>query len=66
MELVKIKKTYVSKKDGKEKSTWNLYLYLPNGDYVAIKPTYDKDTRGYYTLLACARVVIPDDSKLPF
>lgn len=53
MELLKIKTSYVNSK-GDTKSTYNLYLVLPNGDKVAIKSVFKND---YLKLTAVANNV---------
>lgn len=53
MELLKVKTTYINKK-GEEKTTYNIYLVLPNGDKVLIRSVFDKD---YYRLTANAKSI---------
>lgn len=68
MELLKMTKKYTNK-EGKEVYYTNLYVRLPNGDCIAIKPVFSKGG-DLFKLIANANRVHQlnneNDKELPF
>lgn len=64
MKLFKIKHNYVNK-EGKEKTTYNIFLRLENGDRVYIKSAFNS-TSDYFKLLGNAIEITIEENNLPF
>lgn len=61
------KKVVFKNEKGEERTTWNIYLQIPNGELVSIKNAITKTrdgkpiTKDYYTLLGNAEIL--DEEK---
>lgn len=53
MKLVKVQSHFISKQEknkGEKVSTWNYYIQLDNGNYIAIKPSFKNDYKLLFLL----------------